>query len=60
VETVNGKALRAAGKPPWAGGPKVVGKIHPGWKEGKAGRGHGRDGAPGQHKDKVKDETEAD
>lgn len=55
VDTVNGKALRAAGKPPWAGGPKVVGKIHPGWKDwkanGKPGKGHGRAGAPGQTKD---------
>ena len=56
VDTVNGKALRAAGKPPWAGGPKVVGKIHPGWKDWKTGdkpgKGHGREGAPGQTRDK--------
>jgi len=54
VETVDGKALRAPGKPPWAGGPWVVGPAHPGWKdwmaEGKPGNGHGRDGAPGQIK----------
>lgn len=57
VDTVDGKALRAPGKPPWAGGPKVVGKSHPGWKEakpGKAGKGHGREHAPGQNKDKPK------
>ena len=62
VVTVDGKALRAAGKPPWAGGPKVVGQSHPGWKDGKPGKGYGRDGAPGQNKDKAhgqpEDETE--
>ncbi len=54
VEAVDGTALRAPGKPPWAGGPWVVGSTHPGWKDwmadGKPGRGHGRDGAPGQLK----------
>lgn len=59
VETVNGQALRAPGKPPWAGGPAVVGEAHPGWKawkaDGKPGNGHGRDGAPGQRKDKPTD-----
>ena len=34
VETVNGKALREPGKPPWAGGPWVVGPTHPGWRTG--------------------------
>jgi hypothetical protein len=60
VETVNGAAIRAAGKPPWAGGPKVVGERHPGWKAWKAdkarnkpGQGLGREGAPGQLKDKT-------
>ena len=50
VDTVDGKALRAGGKPPWAGGPWVVGKTHPGWKDwmadGKPGNGHGRESAP--------------
>ncbi len=55
VVTVDGTALRAAGKPPWAGGPKAVGSAHPGWKDGKPGKGHGRAGAPGQNKDKSKD-----
>jgi hypothetical protein len=59
VVTVDGKALRAAGKPPWAGGPKAVGKSHPGWKDwmatGKPGNGHGRDSAPGQNKDETGD-----
>jgi len=54
VETVDGTALRAPGKPPWAGGPWVVGSSHPGWKDwmadGKPGNGHGRDTAPGQLK----------
>ena len=60
VETVNGAGIRAAGKPPWAGGPKVVGERHPGWKAWKAdkaqnkpGQGLGREGAPGQLKDKT-------
>jgi hypothetical protein len=58
VDTVDGKALRAPGKPPWAGGPWVVGPTHPGWKSwmagGKPGNGHGNGGAkeqaPGQLK----------
>ena len=57
VETVDGKAIRAAGKPPWAGGPWVVGSSHPGWKawmaDGKPGKGLGRENAPGQKKDKT-------
>jgi hypothetical protein len=54
VETVDGKALRAPGKPPWAGGPWVVGPTHPGWKswmaDGKPGKGRGSATAPGQLK----------
>ena len=54
VETVDGKALRAPGKPPWAGGPWVVGPTHPGWKswmaDGKPGKAHGNATAPGQLK----------
>jgi hypothetical protein len=54
VETVDGQALRAPGKPPWAGGPWVVGPTHPGWKSwmagGKPGHGHGQETAPGQLK----------
>jgi hypothetical protein len=38
VESVNGTALRAPGKPPWAGGWKVVGERHPGWSQEKADR----------------------
>jgi hypothetical protein len=54
VQSVNGKLIREPGKPPWAGGPWVVGPRHPGWKswmaDGKDGRGHGRAFAPGQLK----------
>jgi hypothetical protein len=53
VTTIDGKALRGEGKPPWAGGPKVVGSAHPGF-------GHGRDKAPGQLKDKTKTGSDAD
>ena len=35
VETVDGTRLRAAGKPPWAGGWKRVGERHPGWTQEK-------------------------
>jgi hypothetical protein len=38
VLTVDGTALRAPGKPPWAGGWKKVGKDHPGWTQEKADR----------------------
>ena len=38
VTSVDGTAIRAAGKPPWAGGWKVVGKSHPGWSQAKADR----------------------
>ena len=48
VESVDGKAIRAPGKPPWAGGPWAVGPTHPGWKSwmanGKPGKG--QDEAP--------------
>jgi hypothetical protein len=54
VETVDGTAIREPGKPPWAGGPWLVGPTHPGWKDwmanGKPGNGHGRENAPGQLK----------
>jgi hypothetical protein len=50
VLTVDGKTLREAGRPPWAGGWKAVGERHPGWAQWKAdkvaeklqGRGGGR------------------
>lgn len=56
VLAIDGTAIRAAGKPPWAGGWKVVGEKHPGWAQWKVdklnsrGGGHGRDNAPGQLK----------
>jgi hypothetical protein len=56
VLTVDGKALREAGKPPWAGGWKVVGKAHPGWSQEKADRFKAKFGdcfPPGQCKDKA-------
>lgn len=64
VDTVDGAAIRPPGKPAWAGGPKVVGKLHPGWKDGKPGKGqrfgqgHGRATAPGQLKGKTTAPTE--
>ena len=55
VDTVDGKALRAPGRPDWAGGPKRVGGRHPGFKDGThPGKGLGREKAPGQLKDKTK------
>jgi hypothetical protein len=52
VQAIDGKAIRPAGRPPWAGGWKVVGPKHPGWAQWKvdklAGKGAGRDHAPGQ------------
>jgi hypothetical protein len=41
VKAVDGAALRENGKPPWAGGPKVVGEAHPGfagWSKGPAAK----------------------
>ena len=38
VETVDGVAIRAPGRPPWAGGWKAVGSAHPGWSQEKADR----------------------
>jgi hypothetical protein len=45
VQSVDGKPIRAPGKPPWAGGPMVVGKIHPGWSQDKADRAAARQAA---------------
>ena len=53
VDSVDGEALRAAGRPDWAGGPKRIGGRHPGFKDGShPGKGLGREKAPGQLKDK--------
>jgi hypothetical protein len=44
VLTIDGKQVRPAGRPPWAGGWKVVGPKHPGWAQWKvdkqAGKSH--------------------
>ena len=56
VESVDGKPLREPGKPPWAGGWKVVGAAHPGWSQEKADRFKEKFGdcfPPGQCKDKA-------
>ena len=55
VVSVNGTALREPGKPPWAGGWKRVGKLHPGWSQAKADRFEAKFGdcfPPGQCKEK--------
>ena len=57
VSSVDGTALRSAGKPPWAGGWKVVGAAHPGWSQEKADRMKAKFGdcfPPGQCKDKTR------
>jgi hypothetical protein len=40
VRSVDGTPLRSHGKPPWAGGPKVVGEVHPGYAGSSSGEGH--------------------
>ena len=55
VQSVDGKALRAPGKPPWAGGWRRLGSIHPGWSQEKADRMKAKFGdcfPPGQCKAK--------
>ena len=55
VTSVDGTALRAPGRPPWAGGWKVVGERHPGWSQEKADRFKAKFGdcfPPGHCKDK--------
>lgn len=42
VAAVDGKRLRAQGKPPWAGGWKRVGEDHPGWSQEKWDRWQAR------------------
>jgi cytoskeletal protein RodZ len=72
VVSVNGTALREPGRPPWAGGWKVVGENHPGWSQEKWDRWqakiadqaakHGTDcWPPGHCKDKpAGDDTDGD
>ena len=55
VESVDGTALRAPGRPPWAGGWRAVGATHPGWSQAKADRMREKFGdcfPPGHCKDK--------
>jgi hypothetical protein len=57
VTSIDGTALRDPGKPPWAGGPNVVGENHPGWSQEKADRMKAKFGdcfPPGRCKDKAK------
>jgi hypothetical protein len=63
VKSINGTALRGEGKPPWAGGWKRVGSIHPGWSQEKADRFKAKFGdcfPPGQCKDKTKPATDTE
>lgn len=50
VLAIDGTALRAAGRPAWAGGWKAVGERHPGWAAWKIekleARGEHRGGSP--------------
>jgi hypothetical protein len=68
VRSVDGNVVRAEGKPPWAGGWKVIGSKHPGWSAEKAARhaakqaakaGHSPAAAPGQLRDNTKHEADA-
>jgi len=45
VRSVDGTAIRGAGRPAWAGGWKTVGKIHPGWAQWKVDKQAARDAA---------------
>lgn len=63
VKSINGTALRAEGKPPWAGGWKRVGERHPGWSQEKADWFAAKFGdcwPPGHCKDKTKSESDAE
>ena len=67
VFTAGGTTIREPGKPPWAGGWKVVGERHPGWAQWKVDKmkakfGDGKPGratAPGQQKDKTTPQASA-
>ncbi|NJD27294.1 MAG: hypothetical protein FIA92_03230 [Chloroflexi bacterium] len=64
VLSIDGTALREAGKPPWAGGWKAVGELHPGWSQEKADRFEAKADKfggcfpPGRCKDKPEKATE--
>ena len=46
VRSVDGTVIRGDGKPPWAGGWKRVGKVHPGWSQEKWDRWQARMAGP--------------
>ena len=48
VLSIDGKAIRAPGRPPWAGGPKAVGEKHPGFKAAKEARDKAKDKGSGK------------
>ncbi len=59
VISVDGVALREPGKPPWAGGWRVIGASHPGWSQAKADRFEAKFGdcwPPGHCKDRPLDD----
>jgi hypothetical protein len=56
VFSIDGTTVRSPGKPPWAGGPKVVGERHPGWKAWNAA--HNKAKGPKGPKEQQRDENE--
>jgi hypothetical protein len=63
VRRVNDVEIRGEGRPPWAGGWKRVGALHPGWSADKAERFAQKFGdcfPPGQCKPKDADGDGAD
>ena len=62
AHVVDGTVIREPGRPPWAGGPKEVGEIHPGWKDWKAAKGEHEPGSgrPPWAGPKEPDDTEGD
>jgi len=63
VLTIGGTTIREPGKPPWAGGWKVVGPKHPGWAQWKVdkleGKGSGKPKAAKPGNPNEPDESEA-
>jgi hypothetical protein len=63
VLAIDGKAVREPGRPPWAGGWKVVGPKHPGWAQWKVdkleGKGSGKPKAAKPGNPNEPDESEA-
>jgi hypothetical protein len=48
VLSIDGKAIRAPGRPPWAGGPRAVGEKHPGFKASKDANDKAKDKGSGK------------